>query len=499
MNFLHFALLVGAATAFRVSSKVREPKLMPMSISTMSMLETSGSSGEAPESGAQPETSGVDIIIGFHPTDASSGMEESGSGSGSEGSSEIEASGLDSSIWSPSDCISLPNGNYRLAPCAHRFLSCSNGMPFLMDCPAGLVYNAIKDQCDWPAELGCEDSMQSGEDASGFYSGWTSGEFSGIESSGDFSGASGWASGEFSGIEASGDFSGAMSGEIFIDASGQVLSITEVEMSGSGSGSIPIPSSLLVFSLIDCRALLDGLYPLTACSPLFVSCHASLPSLRFCSEGLIYNSALHKCDLPSNQGCEIIMSGEELIIGEGSGFSGLIAEDMSGSGSGDQFSGFSGETSGELSGDFSGEYSGLGSGSVLFFTSLDCASLSDGNYPLSSCSTRFLACSNGLPSLFDCPAGLFYNWDIDACDWPANLGCNFDFEGSASGSGLESSGDSSMCFSEGNFATGPCQSTYTSCIAGSRFVMSCDSGLLFSAEISQCVPAAQLNCSSPSM
>lgn len=38
----------------------------------------------------------------------------------------------------------------------------------------------------------------------------------------------------------------------------------------------------------------------------------------------------------------------------------------------------------------------------------------------------------------DCPFGLVYNWALDACDWPANLGCDLEssgLDGSGSGGG----------------------------------------------------------------
>ena len=76
---------------------------------------------------------------------------------------ESGASGFDEVFWTPADCPRLLDGNYRLSACNHRFLSCSNGLAYLMDCPAGLLYNAAFDQCDWPRNIvGCTDA--SGEE-----------------------------------------------------------------------------------------------------------------------------------------------------------------------------------------------------------------------------------------------------------------------------------------------------------------------------------------------
>ncbi|PAV62498.1 hypothetical protein WR25_23947 [Diploscapter pachys] len=66
---------------------------------------------------------------------------------------------------------------------------------------------------------------------------------------------------------------------------------------------------------------------------------------------------------------------------------------------------------------------GSGEGSGLFSPS-DCSNLADGNYTMSACGHQFLACSNGLPHVMDCPADLVYNAELNMCDWSHNVvGC----------------------------------------------------------------------------
>ncbi|CAH1370514.1 hypothetical protein MTP99_012090 [Tenebrio molitor] len=36
-----------------------------------------------------------------------------------------------------------------------KFYECSNGTPYLFDCPAGLHFNPRKNVCDWPWRAGC--------------------------------------------------------------------------------------------------------------------------------------------------------------------------------------------------------------------------------------------------------------------------------------------------------------------------------------------------------
>ncbi|PAV78121.1 hypothetical protein WR25_07101 [Diploscapter pachys] len=62
-------------------------------------------------------------------------------------------------------------------------------------------------------------------------------------------------------------------------------------------------------------------------------------------------------------------------------------------------------------------------GSGDFHGPSDCPNLTDGNYAMSACGNQFLTCSHGLPYVVDCPANLVYNWNVDQCDWPSNMGC----------------------------------------------------------------------------
>ena len=56
-------------------------------------------------------------------------------------------------------CSGLPNGNYKDPNNCYGFISCSNGLTYHMDCPAGLRYNYTINQCDWPANVPCDQGM----------------------------------------------------------------------------------------------------------------------------------------------------------------------------------------------------------------------------------------------------------------------------------------------------------------------------------------------------
>ena len=37
--------------------------------------------------------------------------------------------------------------------------------------------------------------------------------------------------------------------------------------------------------------------------------------------------------------------------------------------------------------------------------------------------SNFFSCSNGVPILMHCPDGLYFNDELDVCDWPQDAGC----------------------------------------------------------------------------
>ena len=52
-------------------------------------------------------------------------------------------------------CDGKPNGDYKDPDTCHGFISCSNGIPYKMPCPANLCFNERKDQCDYCKNVPC--------------------------------------------------------------------------------------------------------------------------------------------------------------------------------------------------------------------------------------------------------------------------------------------------------------------------------------------------------
>ncbi|KAJ7365191.1 chitin binding, partial [Desmophyllum pertusum] len=52
-------------------------------------------------------------------------------------------------------CQGQANENYKDPNNCYGFITCSNGLAYHMDCPAGLKYNEQTDQCDLPQNVTC--------------------------------------------------------------------------------------------------------------------------------------------------------------------------------------------------------------------------------------------------------------------------------------------------------------------------------------------------------
>lgn len=77
---------------------------------------------------------------------------------------------------------------------------------------------------------------------------------------------------------------------------------SDESMGVAGSGE-EVSFEVLVFTLVDCRLLSDGLYPLAACESKYVSCRAGLPSIRHCFPGQFYSAVHQICEEPHKIGC----------------------------------------------------------------------------------------------------------------------------------------------------------------------------------------------------
>ena len=52
-------------------------------------------------------------------------------------------------------CDARPNGDYSDPDTCYGFIACSNGIPYKMPCPAGLMFNEKEDKCENPENVQC--------------------------------------------------------------------------------------------------------------------------------------------------------------------------------------------------------------------------------------------------------------------------------------------------------------------------------------------------------
>jgi nucleosome binding factor SPN SPT16 subunit len=91
-----------------------------------------------------------------------------------------------------------------------KFWQCSNGTPYLFDCPANLHFNPKLNVCDWPDQAGCNGSSGSGSSES---SDWSSNSSSESSESSDSSSSSSSESSESSDSSSSSSSSSSESAE----------------------------------------------------------------------------------------------------------------------------------------------------------------------------------------------------------------------------------------------------------------------------------------------
>ncbi|KAJ3630925.1 hypothetical protein MTP99_012088 [Tenebrio molitor] len=339
-----------------------------------------------------------------------------------------------------------------------KFWQCSNGTPYLFDCPANLHFNPKLNVCDWPDQAGCDGSASSGssgEDSSSSSSGESDGDISGDTESGengsgengsggDGSGegdsssssgssesgnSSGSGSGSGEGDDTSGNGSGSEEGD---NTSGNGTGSSESgNSSGSGSGSGEGPDGC---PAVDGK---DSVYLPDEDCTVFWQCSNGVPILQKCPEGLHFNPTLNVCDWPDQAGCD--GSGSSGSSGEGSSSS-SSSESGDGDDSGDNNSGDNdsddkgsgGDNSGEGDSNSSsssgssesGNSSGSGSGSGEGPDGCPAVDGKDSVYLPDEDCTVFWQCSNGVPILQKCPEGLHFNPTLNVCDWPDQAGCN---------------------------------------------------------------------------
>ncbi|XP_039598741.1 chondroitin proteoglycan-2-like [Polypterus senegalus] len=336
-------------------------------------------------------------------------------------------------------CKCKKNGNYENPSNVNTYFACSNGYTYVMPCPSNLVYNAYKDQCDWP--------VSSTNPCNGHCHGRPDGYY-------------------FNPYNPAG-FIVCYRELTFV----QSCSAGLVYDAASNRCNWPVRQISSIYSFCSGRA--NGNYPNSADYYSYISCSNELTYIMPCPAGLIYNPAKDQCDWtgPFYTGCSYCSDKSNGHYGH------PIREDS-------YFSCIN-QNSYLMSCPYGVTYdrttrwcSPQGqSGSGTF-----CTGKQDGNYANPSNSSTYIACSNQYTYVMPCYPGLVYNAAKDWCDWPSSPATS-----APSSCGSQISTSFCRTKANGNYAISSCSSSFIMCSNGLTYITPCPSNLIFNDIFKVCV------------
>ncbi|XP_023242388.1 LOW QUALITY PROTEIN: uncharacterized protein LOC111640596 [Centruroides sculpturatus] len=235
----------------------------------------------------------------------------------------------------------------------------------------------------------------------------------------------------------------------------------------------------------------------TDCS-LFIHCSNWYPHVKQCSAGLHFNPKRKICDWPKSAGCEEWIPDDDDTTSDDTTSDipcdiceGCLLPDPKDCAS------YIYCTKGNAQHKTcqSGLYFNISTEKCDLAENVDCGERPEGNcpkhnglFPHKNCN-KFVHCSNWMPYVKDCPAGLHYNPKLKVCDWPDNAGC-----------GKEPDETPDVPIGECNcdccFTPDPndCQK-YFLCLDEKLYHHECGEGLHFNKVIENCDYPENVNCS----
>ncbi|XP_039605054.1 chitin-binding domain protein cbd-1-like isoform X1 [Polypterus senegalus] len=353
----------------------------------------------------------------------------------------------------PNFCTGKPDGNYANPNDPHSFISCSGGIEHIMQCPANLVYNAAKDQCDWPSSgCGCNPLPN-------FCTGKANGNYPVPNNPDSYINCQ----------NGNPTLMQCPAGYIFNAASGQC------EMPGCSCN--PPPNF--------CTGKANGNYYNPNNPHTFIICSNGIPTEMQCPAGLIFNAAKDQCDWP---GSNLPNPGPNFCTGKPNG------NYVNPSNPNSYISCSNGliyvmpcpvglvynPAKNACDWPTSGSNSGNG---TQHATQGFCTGKTDGNYENPKDPHSYIACSNGLAHLMPCPSGLVFNASKDWCDWPHSFR-----------SGIPNSNQAgwqiplSFCKNKisGNYIDMNRQHSFIMCSNHLTYIMQCPAGLVYNDAIKVC-------------
>jgi len=290
------------------------------------------------------------------------------------------------------DCSIQIDGTYEnpVNVCSHIYYQCVSGYTYSFECPAGLFFDAIYDQCNTfenvPSCSGISHAPSTPSTSHGPSTTPTTTVKPVMDcmvvADGDYADPTSNCSSTYITCASGYTFTRNCPQGTFFDSSrdlcdtfANVPSCTGVPRTTTiaGPSTVRTPRPNYPF---DCTKKYDGNYPSADCNQDFWSCVGGLTFPRHCLFGLVYDSEMDDCEFPflvPKCGGHRIKSTLPPVVTP-----------------------------------------------PVSATSFNCSILPDGNHPdpnaKNGCGTKFVMCSNGLASILPCPNGLFYDDVLDACN-----------------------------------------------------------------------------------
>uniref|UniRef100_F1KPH8 Chondroitin proteoglycan 2 n=1 Tax=Ascaris suum TaxID=6253 RepID=F1KPH8_ASCSU len=354
------------------------------------------------------------------------------------------------------DCSGLPDGDYSTG-CATTYVTCIGGVRHIRQCPASLVYNSLMRQCVWPEHCSAADGQVMATVPYASESPLPAGPIDcTIVKNGVF------------GVACSDSYVECSRDRAFIIkcAAGLVFSpkrrrcehpteecVPSTTTSTLSSASPTSHSSSPPGSDVDCSHLEDGDYSL-GCSTSYVTCGNGIKHKRYCPSALVFDPSRKRCVHHEQCGSAVMQQPINLSPSRPT----------------------------------------YANASPLPVGPIDCQARRDGVYG-TACSTSFVQCSNGQPSVLHCPGGLVFIPEASRCEYRTEA-CGAHTHPLLAEQLAETPQQPADVINCGSLADGEysrsCTRSYVECSNGRQYNRECPSGLLFHPLRQRCVYAE--NC-----
>ncbi|XP_075979297.1 uncharacterized protein LOC142978677 [Anticarsia gemmatalis] len=277
-----------------------------------------------------------------------------------------------------------------------KFYKCSNGKPYVYDCPANLLYDPVQEKCEWPHLVECGDRPISDGDSPVTSDPDCDGDGDSDTDNGPTQPP----------VDDGGDDGGNDNGDN--DNGGNDNDGNDNGTCNCNPGEAPS---------ICAKPDSDGVLVAHENCNQFYKCDHGKPVVFTCPPNTLYNPYKEECDWPENVDCgdRVVPEPDDNDNGD---------NDNGGNDSGDNDNGNGdNEDSGNGDNDNDGGDNGTCNCNPEEAPAICAADDSDGTLVAHENCNQFYKCDHGKPVVFTCPPNTLYNPYKEQCDWPENVDC----------------------------------------------------------------------------